>query len=300
MTGYIYRYTFPDGKVYIGQTRRHPSIRHREHISPSTGPLNSGFWEAYQKFGKYQYEIIETISADDAEELVEILNQKESEYICAAKAYHPDYGYNKKVFGTEHVRLKTDEESVLVEIYGKLWQEDEVLQERTDALYNAIVMKIFHTKEPLTEDEKKTVQHYASGPSPWDYADYIDLDDLSKFNYADLDEIQQEYVDMIFDDYLDEIAQEVRDEIWAFVIENKEALLCQYWEKHGILALDEDGNIIERFRSFADICARFGCKTPANVQNVLAGRQEIAYGYRWAYAKDYNAPKGNQLTLDFN
>ena len=40
MKGYIYKYTFSDGKVYVGQTRRHISIRHREHMSPSTGPLN--------------------------------------------------------------------------------------------------------------------------------------------------------------------------------------------------------------------------------------------------------------------
>ena len=37
MKGYIYM--FSDGKVYVGQTRRHISIRHREHISPSTGPI---------------------------------------------------------------------------------------------------------------------------------------------------------------------------------------------------------------------------------------------------------------------
>ena len=48
MKGYIYKYTFPDGKVYIGQTRRPIELRHAEHLNPSTGPLNPGFWEAYQ------------------------------------------------------------------------------------------------------------------------------------------------------------------------------------------------------------------------------------------------------------
>ena len=50
MKGYIYKYTFPDGKVYIGQTRRDPQIRHREHISPVTGSTNGGFWRAYSTF----------------------------------------------------------------------------------------------------------------------------------------------------------------------------------------------------------------------------------------------------------
>jgi hypothetical protein len=51
MKGYIYKYTFPDGKVYIGQTVRPVAARHREHITPSTGRVNVGFWEAYQKYG---------------------------------------------------------------------------------------------------------------------------------------------------------------------------------------------------------------------------------------------------------
>lgn len=49
MKGYIYKYTFADGKFYIGQTRRNPEIRHREHLNPIIGPANTGFWEAYQR-----------------------------------------------------------------------------------------------------------------------------------------------------------------------------------------------------------------------------------------------------------
>ena len=50
MKGFIYKCTFPDGKVYIGQTRRNPEQRRREHQNPVTGPCNSGFWKEYQKF----------------------------------------------------------------------------------------------------------------------------------------------------------------------------------------------------------------------------------------------------------
>ena len=45
MKGIIYKYTFPDGKVYIGQTRRHPEKRKREHLAKDVGPTNKGFWE---------------------------------------------------------------------------------------------------------------------------------------------------------------------------------------------------------------------------------------------------------------
>ena len=67
MKGVIYKYTFPNGKVYIGQTRRNPELRHREHLDPVTGPCNSGFWEEYQKFLEYKYEIIETVEESDSD-----------------------------------------------------------------------------------------------------------------------------------------------------------------------------------------------------------------------------------------
>jgi len=73
MKGIIYKYTFPDGKVYIGQTRN-PEKRKRDHIDPNTGPVNTGFWEAYQRFGTYEYEVIREIESDNEDELIDLLN----------------------------------------------------------------------------------------------------------------------------------------------------------------------------------------------------------------------------------
>ena len=42
MKGIIYKYTFPDGKVYIGQSRN-PEKRMRDHLDPKTGSVNKGF-----------------------------------------------------------------------------------------------------------------------------------------------------------------------------------------------------------------------------------------------------------------
>ena len=66
----FHKYTFPDGKVYIGQTRRDPQIRHREHISPVTDPTNGGFWRAYSTFKKC-----------NIERLVDMLNYAETQLI---------------------------------------------------------------------------------------------------------------------------------------------------------------------------------------------------------------------------
>ena len=52
-------------------------MRHAEHINPSTGPMNPGFWNAYQKLGMPELTVLETVESDDADTLVYILNHKE-------------------------------------------------------------------------------------------------------------------------------------------------------------------------------------------------------------------------------
>ena len=87
MKGYIYKYTFSDNKVYIGQTRRNPEIRHKEHLSESVGPMNSGFWDAYKRLGEPKYEIIEVVENDRIQILIEQLNDRETYWIQLYKAF---------------------------------------------------------------------------------------------------------------------------------------------------------------------------------------------------------------------
>ena len=61
MKGVIYKYTFPNGKVYIGQTKN-PIQRKIEHTSASSGKRNVAFWRAYKKYGSFEYEEIITIN----------------------------------------------------------------------------------------------------------------------------------------------------------------------------------------------------------------------------------------------
>ena len=75
MKGYIYKYMFQNGKIYIGQTRQNISVRHREHLSPSTGPLNPKFWQAYQELGEPILEIIKEVEENNYLDLTNALNK---------------------------------------------------------------------------------------------------------------------------------------------------------------------------------------------------------------------------------
>lgn len=93
MKGVIYKYTFPNGKVYIGQTIN-PRSRKTQHLSPSTGARNVGFWRAYKKYGSFDYEEIEEVNAPTEELLRDRLNDLEQHYIAEYKSNDRRYGYN--------------------------------------------------------------------------------------------------------------------------------------------------------------------------------------------------------------
>lgn len=87
---------FQNGKIYIGQTRRNISVRHREHLSPSTGPLNPKFWQAYQELGEPILEIIKEVEENNYLDLTNALNKYETQYLRKYRATDPNYDYNIK------------------------------------------------------------------------------------------------------------------------------------------------------------------------------------------------------------
>lgn len=91
--GVIYKYTFPNGKVYIGQTIN-PRSRKSQHLCESTGARNVAFWRAYKKYGYADYEEIEIVEEPTKEALCDRLNSLEESYIEEYRSTDPKYGYN--------------------------------------------------------------------------------------------------------------------------------------------------------------------------------------------------------------
>ena len=154
MKGYIYKYTFPDGKVYIGQTRRDPEIRHREHISPVTGPTNGGFWKAYTIFHECKFEIIHQFECDDIEKLVGMLNYAETQFITKYKANDPQYGYNKQTWGHSHTNYLTKEAKIIRDKINALY---EAFYEERMTIYKSVSDKICE----LSPIDKVYIRRYA-------------------------------------------------------------------------------------------------------------------------------------------
>ena len=276
MKGIIYKYTFPDGKVYIGQTRRHPEARKREHINKTVGPTNSGFWEAYKKYGEPQYEVVFEVERDNEDELVSILNYVETGYIYLYKADHPEFGYNRRSFGmTSYVEPK-----IIQRKYDELFRQ---LSESRSKLLHSAIEKIWKTKAPLTEEEKFLIKEkYREDNLFQKHIDAFDLDNLSNNKLEDVEFLfgeALEYVHFMID-------EEVEAEVSQFIKENYGQILEEERSKNAIVQIDKEGKVVREFNSVNEVCQALNVPRPENVKNVLKGKQKTAYGYIWKYKRD--------------
>lgn len=268
--GVIYKYTFPNGKVYIGQTRRDPKVRDREHFFPSSGPLNKAFYEAVQTVGKPELDILEEYQSENLGVLVRILNERETENIRIYKATDPEFGYNIKATGTtgDGVGLK-------------LCRICNILFERSRRIlgpeYEKMKKKIGH-EETMTEHEKELYTAY-----------FVDNNPFRGFKKGDFMYYEWlDFADLSFEDDLQTLACE-------YVHENAAELLEEYIDEDTIYQLNRSGEIIAKFHSQADAAVAVGASTSVNINNVILGKQELAYGYKWVRAIDYKP--STQLSL---
>lgn len=276
MKGIIYKYTFPNGKVYIGQTRRHPEQRKREHLNTISGPTNKGFWEAYNEYGEPKYEELFVVDIDDVDILVQILNDAETYFIRLYKADYPEFGYNR----TSDGNVSTGRKSILRRKYREVYKD--ISFQRTKTYYSALE-KIMRTKQPLTDEELFLVREkYRTDNLFQSYIDDYDLKTLPDFD----NEYEEFYVSKALDFVLFMIEEEIEGEVTQFIRENSELIIEEERSKKIIVQLDKDENVVHEYNSFTEICHAFNVPRADNVKNVLKGRQKSAYGYFWQYKKD--------------
>ncbi len=265
-TGVIYLYTFPNGKVYVGQTRRNPQIRHREHLDPKTGHLNKGFWQAYCEQGEPTYQILEEHTSEDTAELIRILNARETYYIHHFQATNPEYGYNVRYYGTESLRHNQKIDRLLQHFLC-------VFRQNNEPLFKSMEEKI-ERKELMTAEEKELYQEY-----------FVEKNIFAN-TLAD-DEIYEEmfdFAEFCFEDDLQTMTEE-------YVYENLDQLLKEFIDNESIYQLSLDGKIVNVFESQYAAAVAMGAKNSANINNAVLGKQKTAYGYKWVKAEEYQGDR---------
>lgn len=268
MKGIIYKYTFPDGKVYIGQTRRYPEQRRREHLDAVAGPTNVGFWEAYKKYGEPKYEELYSIELDDLDTLVEVLNYLETRFIRMYKADYPEFGYNR----TSDGNVSTGRRSILRRKYSELFNK---LSSQRLQNYNSAFEKIMHTKQPLTDEEKYLVREkYREENGFQSYIDNYNLETLPNFENENVEFFVSKALDFV--QFM--ITQEIEEEVSQFIRENSEQIIEEERSKKIVVQLDDKGNVVREFGSFTEICQAFNVPRADNVKNVLKADRKVHMG----------------------
>lgn len=250
--GYIYKYTFPNGKVYIGQTAQTVEARHYQHM------YNADHLDmersillvdrAIHKYGAPKLEIIETIVYEENDPIgfQNELNEKEKLYIRQYKSTQKQFGYNRHLGGKE-----ISETLILEDKWYELFEEQkwgDMLVNFQCILYEYIKPKLFDTHKKLDKDENYVwygykFMDYSIGKETTfsgfykrhkDDPVFYDIGDFDYNEDEELDEpIGVEKDKYIFDQVIksaveDNWAEDIRQTIWKQVMKDKDKIINEY------------------------------------------------------------------------
>lgn len=105
--GFIYKYTSPSGKIYIGQTTRNLKTRAGRKGSHYQF-YDTPFCRAIRKYGweKFIVEILEELYCANKKDLIACLNDREEYYIKTLNSIDSKIGYNCRTSGESHIVSK--------------------------------------------------------------------------------------------------------------------------------------------------------------------------------------------------
>lgn len=275
MKGTIYKYTFSDGKVYIGKSIR-AGQRMKEHFDKNAGPSNPGFYEAYQRLGEPTYEVLFEEDFSNILDLQVTLCAVESYYIRIYNATNPECGYNKRDVSSFTPGSKRKIEDKVAEITREL------LVERLKDYFN-IKNKLLVTKEKLSPEELYFIRDkYRDYNVFQKHIDIFDFDDYSNNSDYDLEFLLDEglnYIKCI-------IESDTEKDVREYVFSNADAIFNEKDEKD-ILKINDLGEIVKEYHTINEVSEDLNLQRPDNIRNVLRGVQKTAYGYHWMYRKDF-------------
>lgn len=270
---YIYKHTFPNGKVYIGLSKQNPQIRFKNGLGYERCSL---MWKAIQK---YSWEsVVTTIIEQDISSL-ELAKEREQHWIKYYNSYANwpnSNGYNLTIGGDG------------IQVYD--W----------DFIYNE--WKSGKSSKQLTEEYgicKDTITHILDS---YDVSIEERVKHLSEVQKLQQRKFDREYIYSLWKAGLScgEIINKVgcsRDIIFRTLKEKEvsteerksHAILQQSknpksYNKKKIGQYSLDGELLNTYNSIADANEALGKdRKSSNIVSVCKKRRKSAYGYKWEY-----------------
>lgn len=225
--GVIYKYTFPNGKIYIGQTVDLEK-RHYQHMynAKNMKGKRSLCDIAIAKYGEPKLEVIEEVVEDSPTKFKNMLNEAETKWIKEYDATNKEIGYNIQQGG----HTVNEETYILEEIYNEKIQEqaekifyvrgilDSIIEKVGDGfiVINSLNLKKYN----LTKEEKDVWFKYKFH----DYGGYETTFDYELKHLIICDDFES-VVDYLFEMFLMDISKST----WNEIEENKEKLIEDFF-----------------------------------------------------------------------
>lgn len=153
--GFIYCYTSPSGKKYIGQTRT--TLKHRAGINGKNYQGCSAFNNAIKKYGweNFSVEILEEVPLD-------VIDETEINYIFDYNTINPNFGYNimqercKYMATLRHIPVYSYDEFTgeFLESYSSISEAERAMNVHAGSIRRTLNQLNHHVKQRVWMTEK--------------------------------------------------------------------------------------------------------------------------------------------------
>ncbi len=234
--GFIYKYTYPNGKVYIGQTRNSVKQRHYQHMSASKDQARRTICEmAIAKYGEPKLDILETIEVEDNEptKLIDKLNEAEKKWITEYDSTNREKGYNIQNGG----EVITPEQYILEEKCHEIYEKEEwgwfiggvrdildsIIEKNGNVGDNGEIIDFHLKSSDMTKDEQK-VWYGIKFMSPLNEKEVTFSSFVKTCPVSD-------YLSDIIEHAFDEFVEDINQTIWNRIVKKKDKILKEYFKK---------------------------------------------------------------------
>lgn len=271
----IYKHTFPNGKIYIGQTKNSLSTRFQNGQGYKSCPL------IQRAINKYGWNNVQTELLEDNIPSLELANEREQYYIKMYNSRNPDIGYNISPGGGA-------KDGVDYEVVYQEWIDHPELGVKAIATKlqcdRNTVAKILNLYGIDVANRMSRVAHsisqsnrqydYASIYSAWKTnPNYSDL--MKQFNCSE-DTIRRALKE-------NGVSEQERRIIGQIHLNNNP----NGYNRKQVNQYDLNGNYIQTFSSIAQANLSLGKQPDAsNIVTVCKGKRKTAYGYKWSYTNN--------------
>lgn len=224
--GYIYKYSFPNGKVYIGQTITSVKQRHYVHMSDARRRERSTLCDvALAKFGEIQPETIEIVEDEDKTKLKERLDKAEIKWIRHYDSTNIVNGYNVQQGG----KITSEDTMILEEKWYEIYDKEKWGEFLSSLRYclKSIGKKLYVTKERLSKEERYAWYSYRFEFEGNPKMSFSKL--YNEYNGFEGGESLGSYNEIVLEWGWNEYLKDVRQTIWRKVNKHKDRYIREYW-----------------------------------------------------------------------